>query len=59
MGRPVGSASWAGLFNTYFWIDLKSGIGGEIFVQMLPFADPKVLALYDRVKRTANAAIRT
>ena len=57
--RWAGSLTWAGLRNTYFWIDPKSGIGGEIFVQMLPFADPKVLALYDRVERTANAAIRT
>tara|TARA_E500000331_G_scaffold300068_1_gene300792 strand:- start:509 stop:820 length:312 start_codon:yes stop_codon:yes gene_type:complete len=57
--RRAGSLTWVGLRNTYFWIDPKSGIGGEIFVQMLPFADPKVLALYDRVERTANAAIRT
>ena len=57
--RRAGSLTWTGLRNTYFWIDPKSGIGGAIFVQMLPFAEPKVLALYDRVERTANAAIRT
>ena len=57
--RQAGSLTWACLRNTYFWIDPKRGIGGAIFVQMLPFANPKVLALYYRVERTANAAIRT
>ena len=55
--RWAGSLTCAGLRDTYFWIDPKSGIGGEIFVQMLPFADPKVLGLYDRLERTGYAAI--
>lgn len=45
-GRSAGSLTWAGLANTYYWIDPVKRIGGVIATQILPFADPKVLALY-------------
>jgi methyl acetate hydrolase len=45
--RATSSLCWAGLGNTYFWIDPTSRICGVILTQILPFADPKVLALYD------------
>ena len=38
-GRPAGSLMWAGLANTYFWIDRQSGIGGYWATQILPFQD--------------------
>jgi methyl acetate hydrolase len=38
-GRPAGALSWAGLANTYFWIDRKHGIGGMWGTQILPFQD--------------------
>jgi CubicO group peptidase (beta-lactamase class C family) len=44
-GRAAGSLAWAGLVNTYFWLDPKSDIAGLILTQSLPFADPKALAL--------------
>jgi len=44
-GRGAGSLAWAGLVNTYFWIDPAAGIAGLILTQSLPFADPKALAL--------------
>lgn len=53
--RRAGTLSWAGLRNTYFWIDPASGVAGAIFAQMLPFADPKVLAAYDRFERAVYA----
>ena len=40
-GRSSGSLAWAGLYNTYFWVDLKAGITGVIMSQFLPFSDPK------------------
>ena len=47
-GRPKGSVGWAGLFNTYFWIDKANDLAGLIFMQFLPFADKKaVQLLYD------------
>ena len=39
-GRPAGAIGWAGLANTFFWIDRKNGIGGYWATQILPFADP-------------------
>jgi CubicO group peptidase (beta-lactamase class C family) len=45
-GRSAGSLAWAGLANTYYWIDQKEGVGGVYATQVLPFADVKSLPLY-------------
>jgi CubicO group peptidase (beta-lactamase class C family) len=45
--RSAGSLAWAGVFNTYYWLDLKRQLGGVILTQILPFADPLVLQLLD------------
>jgi len=37
--RSPGSLSWAGLFNTEFWIDPVKHIGGVQMMQVLPFYD--------------------
>ncbi len=37
--RSAGSMSWAGLFNTEFWVDPKAGVGGVLLLQYLPFYD--------------------
>jgi methyl acetate hydrolase len=47
-GRSGGSLSWAGLANTYFWIDPSKQVAGVIMTQVLPFADPRVLGLYGK-----------
>jgi CubicO group peptidase (beta-lactamase class C family) len=54
--RRAGSLCWAGLRNTYFWIDPKSGIGGTIMMQLLPFADPASVALYERFEAAVYRA---
>ena len=45
-GRSAGGLAWAGLANTYFWIDQKKGVGGVYLTQVLPFADVKALPLF-------------
>jgi len=50
-GPSVGSLSWGGINNTYYWIDRSRGIAGVILMQFLPFADKKALALYDTFQR--------
>ncbi|HEY3061348.1 MAG TPA: serine hydrolase domain-containing protein [Chloroflexota bacterium] len=50
-GRSGGSVAWAGLANTYYWIDAAQGIAGVIMTQILPFVDPKVMQLYGRFER--------
>ncbi len=44
-GRSAGSLAWAGLANTYFWLDPKKKVTGVILTQILPFADHKTLQL--------------
>lgn len=45
-GRSAGALAWAGLANTYYWIDQKKGVGGVYATQILPFADVKSLPLF-------------
>ncbi len=45
-GRPAGGLMWAGLANSYYWIDPTTGIGGVYATQILPFADKLSLPLY-------------
>lgn len=39
LSRSPGSMSWAGIFNTEFWIDPERGVGGVLLMQYLPFYD--------------------
>jgi CubicO group peptidase (beta-lactamase class C family) len=41
--RSPGSLSWAGINNTYYWIDPQKQIGAVILMQMLPFYDEAAL----------------
>jgi CubicO group peptidase (beta-lactamase class C family) len=50
-GRSPGSLAWAGLGNTYFWVDLTRKVGGVILMQILPFADEKALRLFSEFER--------
>ena len=52
-GRRAGSAAWAGLANSYFWLDPASDLAGVILTQILPFADPDVLATFEAVETLA------
>jgi CubicO group peptidase (beta-lactamase class C family) len=49
--RKAGSLTWAGLYNTYYWIDPASGIAGVIMMQVLPFADARALGVYRGFER--------
>ena len=44
-GRSAGSLAWAGLGNTYYWIDPVKRVTGVLLTQILPFADDPVLEL--------------
>jgi methyl acetate hydrolase len=50
-GRAPGSLAWAGLANTYFWIDPTRKVGGVILAQLFPFADKKMLDLFGSFER--------
>ena len=50
-GRSAGSIAWAGLFNTYFWLDPTKHVTGVLMTQILPFADDGVLKLLAEFER--------
>lgn len=47
-GRDAHSLAWAGLANTYYWLDPSRHLAGVLLAQVLPFADDRVLRLFDR-----------
>jgi CubicO group peptidase (beta-lactamase class C family) len=55
-GRSAGSLAWAGINNTYFWLDPKKRVAGVLMTQILPFADPAVLGLLDRFEAAVYAS---
>jgi methyl acetate hydrolase len=44
----AGSLAWAGLANTYFWIDPSKQVCGVFMSQVLPFYDPMTLDVLSR-----------
>lgn len=58
-GRKAGSLTWAGLLNTYYWIDPSSRVAGVIMMQMLPFADAHALKLYREFERGIYHAFKS
>ena len=45
-GRSPGSLAWAGLANTYYWIDPARDVTGVILMQVLPFGDNRCLEAF-------------
>jgi methyl acetate hydrolase len=56
-GRSAGSLAWAGLANTYFWIDPARNVAGVILMQLLPFADNKCLEAFAGFERGVYAGL--
>jgi CubicO group peptidase (beta-lactamase class C family) len=50
-GRSAGTVSWAGLGNSYYWLDPVRRVTGVILTQILPFADPAAVRLYGEFER--------
>ncbi len=56
-GRSPGSLAWAGLANTYFWIDPSRDVTGVILMQLLPFADKNSLEAFAGFERGVYAGL--
>ena len=54
-GRKAGSLAWAGLANSYYWVDPTSGVAGVLATQILPFADEAVLELLTKFETAVYA----
>jgi methyl acetate hydrolase len=57
--RSAGSMTWAGLYNTYYWIDPKKRVAAVFMTQVLPFADERALRVYRQFERGIYAAVKT
>lgn len=55
-GRPAGTLMWAGLHNSFFWIDRRNDLAGCFLTQLLPFVDHRAVATFHAVESAAYAA---
>ena len=56
-GRSAGSLAWAGLNNTYYWLDPVKQVAGVLMTQTLPFADAAVLQTLDAFESAVYASV--
>ena len=49
-GRRAGSLAWAGLGNTYFFLDPTEKVAAVFLTQILPFADEDVLDVFSQLE---------
>ena len=50
--RSPGSYTWAGIFNTHFWVDPERKIAAVLMIQVLPFYDDSIMKLYQDFEET-------
>jgi CubicO group peptidase (beta-lactamase class C family) len=43
--RGAGSYSWAGFFNTFFWVDPEKKVAAVLLMRILPFYDERAIAV--------------
>ncbi len=58
-GRSAGTMTWAGIFNSYYWIDPQKRVTGVILTQILPFADNRAVRLYGEFERGVYDALQS
>jgi CubicO group peptidase (beta-lactamase class C family) len=56
-GRSAGSLAWAGLANTYFWIDRARRVSGVFLSQVFPFYDPIAIDLLVKFETEVYRAV--
>lgn len=56
-GRSAGSLAWAGLFNTFYWIDPKRSMCGVLMMQFLPFVDREAVGLLGDFERAVYSSV--
>ncbi|HEY4044757.1 MAG TPA: serine hydrolase domain-containing protein [Rhodopila sp.] len=57
-GRAAGSLAWAGVHNTFFWIDPASRLTAVLMMQLLPANDPAVLETLTGFEAAVYSAVR-
>ncbi len=54
-GRSRGSLAWAGIYNTFFWIDPTRKTCAVILMQILPFSDDAAYSVVEHFERAVYA----
>jgi CubicO group peptidase (beta-lactamase class C family) len=54
-GRAAGSLAWAGLYNTFYWIDPKSSLCAVILMQFSPFVDKEAMGMLNDFEQAVYA----
>lgn len=54
-GRSGGSLAWAGIYNTFFWIDPPTKTCAVILMQLLPFSDEDANSVVEHFERAVYA----
>jgi CubicO group peptidase (beta-lactamase class C family) len=57
--RRPGSLSWAGINNTFFWIDPREEIAVIVLMQLLPFYDEAALGVLQGVETRVYQHLRS
>ena len=54
-GRPAGGLMWAGLANSFYWVDMQNQVAGTYISQQFPFGDPRTFGLFESIERACYA----
>lgn len=56
-GRSAGSLAWAGIANTFYWIDPKRSLCAVLMMQFLPFVDKEAVGLLGDFERAVYRSL--
>ena len=51
--------TWAGIYNTHYWIDPAQRVTGVIMTQVLPFGDARAMKVYGQFERGVYDALKS
>ena len=55
-GRSAGSLAWAGISNTFYWIDPQRKLCAVLMMQFMPFVDKEAVGLLGEFERAVYAS---
>ena len=55
--RSAGSLAWAGIYNTFYWIDPKRSLCAVLMMQFMPFVDKEAVGLLDDFERSVYRTV--
>ncbi len=56
--RNAGSAGWAGVLNSHYWIDRKANVAAVFMSQSLPFVEERFMRRYEQFERRVYDHLR-